>query len=176
MMVFFLVTWVRNQWKISFFMKMQKFRKQGRIHGYRSRVRVGRGHIWGNKTFWARAVRSKNKNPKKSKMWPTNRPTDRPTDKAGCRVAYTRLKIWALTTARLHTNPPNFHAWFPTASIKSHDIFGLPSLLFFLLLLLYFYWRNSSRSGIFYLDLNHVTKVGTLYFIMECYRKWFKRD
>ena len=22
--------------------------KQGRIHGYRSRVRVGRGHIWGH--------------------------------------------------------------------------------------------------------------------------------
>ena len=26
-------------------MKMEQNRKQGRIHGYRSRVRVGRGHI-----------------------------------------------------------------------------------------------------------------------------------
>ena len=33
--------------------------KQGRIHGYRSRVRVGRGHIWGHQTIWAGAVRSK---------------------------------------------------------------------------------------------------------------------
>ena len=27
--------------------------KQGRIHGYRSRVQVGRGHIWGHSIIWA---------------------------------------------------------------------------------------------------------------------------
>ena len=34
-------------------------KKQGRIHGYRSRVRVGRAHIEGHQTIWAGAVRSK---------------------------------------------------------------------------------------------------------------------
>ena len=33
--------------------------KQGRIHGYPSRVRVGRGHIWGYLIIWAGAVRPK---------------------------------------------------------------------------------------------------------------------
>ena len=33
--------------------------KQGRIHGYRSRVRVGRGSILGQWSIWAGAVRSK---------------------------------------------------------------------------------------------------------------------
>ena len=32
---------------------------QGRTHGYRSRVRVGRGHISGHQTIWAGAGRSK---------------------------------------------------------------------------------------------------------------------
>ena len=35
------------------------FMKQGRIHGYPSRVRVGRGHIWGHLVIWAGAVRPK---------------------------------------------------------------------------------------------------------------------
>ena len=30
--------------------------KQGRIHGYPSRVRVGRGHFWGQWSIWAGAV------------------------------------------------------------------------------------------------------------------------
>ena len=34
--------------------------KQGRIHGYPSRVQVGRGHIWGYFIIWAGAVRPKN--------------------------------------------------------------------------------------------------------------------
>ena len=42
--------------------------KQGRIHGYPSRVRVGRGHICGHQTIWGGAVGSQNKNQKKSKM------------------------------------------------------------------------------------------------------------
>ena len=33
--------------------------QQGPIHSYRSRVRVGRGHIGGHQTTWAGAVRSK---------------------------------------------------------------------------------------------------------------------
>ena len=33
--------------------------KQGRIHGYPSRVRVGRGHIRGHLIIWAEAVRQK---------------------------------------------------------------------------------------------------------------------
>ena len=40
--------------------------KQGWIHGYPSRVRVGRGHIRGHQIIWAGAVRSKNKKHKKS--------------------------------------------------------------------------------------------------------------
>ena len=35
--------------------------KQGQIHDYPSRVRVGRGHILGPLTIWVGAVRSKNK-------------------------------------------------------------------------------------------------------------------
>ena len=53
--------------------------EQGRIHGYPSRVRVGRsssgeGH-WG---IWAGAVRSKTE---KVKRGLTDQPTDRPTDR-----------------------------------------------------------------------------------------------
>ena len=33
--------------------------KQGRIHGYQSRVRVDRGHIEGHQIIWTGAVRSK---------------------------------------------------------------------------------------------------------------------
>ena len=75
-------------WTAALTLKSKMKHEQGRIHGYRSRVRVGRGHIWGHQTIWAGAVRSENKIHKKSKMWPT----DQPTDKAGCRVACTRLK------------------------------------------------------------------------------------
>ena len=66
------------------------FPKQGRIHGYPSRVRVGRGHNWVHQTIWAGAVRSKKKNIiGKVKC---DRPTNQPTDKAGCTVACMRLK------------------------------------------------------------------------------------
>ena len=64
--------------------------KQGRIQGYPSRVRVGRGSEgeghWG---IWAGEVSSKHsKTPKKSKGdQATDLPTDRRTEKAGCRVA-----------------------------------------------------------------------------------------
>ena len=52
----------------------------GRIHGYLSRVRVGRG------------------GEKKAKCYGrTDGPTDRQTDRAGCRVACTRLKILQVT-------------------------------------------------------------------------------
>ena len=34
-------------------------KEQGQIHGYRSCMRVGRGHIWGHQIIWAGAVRSK---------------------------------------------------------------------------------------------------------------------
>ena len=56
-------------------------RKQGRIHGYLSRVRVGRG---GEK-----------------KQSVTDRQTDGQTDRAGCRVACTRLKIMIHFTAKV---------------------------------------------------------------------------
>ena len=56
-----------------------KLMEQGRIHGYQSRVRVGRGHIRGHQTIWAGALRSKKLNHKKSKVWLT----DQWTDKAG---------------------------------------------------------------------------------------------
>ena len=36
-----------------------KIKKQGRIHGYQSCVRVGRGNISGHQTIWAGAVTSK---------------------------------------------------------------------------------------------------------------------
>ena len=48
--------------------------QQGRIHGYRSRVRVGRSSD-------ARTARKRRK-----KLTETDRPTDRPTDIAGHRV------------------------------------------------------------------------------------------
>ena len=54
--------------------------KQGRIHSYPSRVRVGRGSDgeghWG---IWAGAVSFKNA--EKVKWGPTNRPIDRLTDR-----------------------------------------------------------------------------------------------
>ena len=64
--------------------------EQGRIHGYRSRVRVGRGHIWGHRTIWAGAVRSKNRIHEKSKSV-TDRPTEGQT-KRGVESRSTRLK------------------------------------------------------------------------------------
>ena len=52
-------------------------KKQGRIHGYPSRVRVGRGCYWGYQIIWAGAVRQKiAKTPKKVKC---ARRTDQPT-------------------------------------------------------------------------------------------------
>ena len=63
--------------------------KQGRIHGYPSRVRVGRGSDgedhWG---IGAGAVSSKRSvTPKKVKWGSTDRWTDGRTDKVGRRVA-----------------------------------------------------------------------------------------
>ena len=58
------------------------FKKQGRIHGYRSRVRVGRGHIWGHfKEQWVAARPETSKTQKKLKCdRPTDWQTDGPTD------------------------------------------------------------------------------------------------
>ena len=57
--------------------------KQGRIHGYPSRMWVGRGCIWGHLIIWAGAVRLKTaKKKRKKKVWWT----DGRTDKAVCRV------------------------------------------------------------------------------------------
>ena len=81
-------------------------KKQGLIHGYRSRVRVGRDHFEVTIPCGQEQWDQRNKTIKKVKCdWPTDRPTDwptnqwtnrptyQPTDKAGCRVACTRLKI-----------------------------------------------------------------------------------
>ena len=49
------MTFINHRWPTDLPMDSQKkesqllFFQQGRIHGYRSRVRVGRGHIWGHK-------------------------------------------------------------------------------------------------------------------------------
>ena len=63
--------------------------KQGRIHGYPSRMRVGRGHNWGHQIIWAGAVRPKTT--KKQKIVKCDGRTDgrmdQRTNKAGCRVA-----------------------------------------------------------------------------------------
>ena len=59
--------------------------EQGRIHGYPSRVRVGKGHNLGHQIIWAGAVKPKTKNQKKVKCdgrtdgW-TDRRTDQWTD------------------------------------------------------------------------------------------------
>jgi len=78
--------------------------KQGRIHGYISRVRLGRGS---KKSLLA----SKQQNTR-SKIdvngptdGPTDRPTDRPTDIASYRVACTRLKMTAFCFLVPTTNP-----------------------------------------------------------------------
>ena len=55
-----------------------RYLKQGRIHGYPSRVRVGRGHIRDHSIIWAGAVRPKNK--KKTKKVKCDGPMDRGTD------------------------------------------------------------------------------------------------
>ena len=59
------------------FKKSKNVLKQGRIHGYPSRVRVGRSLAGeGHWVIWARAICSKSlKTPKKG----TDRPTDGPT-------------------------------------------------------------------------------------------------
>ena len=87
----------------------QKKKKQGRIHGYPSRVQVGRGHNWGHQIIWAGAVKPKiPKTQKKVKCdGPTDGRTDWRTDKAGCRFACTRQKI--LRTDRpTQTNGPTW--------------------------------------------------------------------
>ncbi|MEE3021028.1 MAG: hypothetical protein VX367_00175 [SAR324 cluster bacterium] len=67
--------------------------KQGWIHGYPSRVRVGRGGYLRSPDHLGRSSEAKDrKNPKKVKCdrrtdRRTDGPTDRRTDKAGCRVA-----------------------------------------------------------------------------------------
>ena len=71
-------------------------KKQGRIHGYPSRVRVGRGHIWGHLITWAGAVRPRTAKNKKRTVWRTDGPTDGWTDgrtKRGVESRSTRLKI-----------------------------------------------------------------------------------
>ena len=55
--------------------------EQGRIHGYPSRVRVGRGCIWGHLITWAGAVRPKTTKTQKSKVWRTDGRTDQRTDR-----------------------------------------------------------------------------------------------
>ena len=45
------------------------YEKQGRIHGYLSRVRVGRGYIWGHQSIWAgvigpKTAKKSNRSPK----------------------------------------------------------------------------------------------------------------
>ena len=57
------------------------------IHGYISRVRLGRGS---NKSL--QASKQRNTRSKFRCNRPTNRPTDQPTDMASYRVACTRLK------------------------------------------------------------------------------------
>ena len=91
-----------------FTLKMQKLGKvvrlsltvkQGRIHGYPSCVRVGRGCIWGHLITWAGAVRPKTtKTPKKLSVTDgqTDRPTDGPSDgptKRGVELPSTRQEI-----------------------------------------------------------------------------------
>ena len=72
--------------------------KHGRIHGYPSRVRVGRGSDEIDQLgSWAGAVTPKPPiNAKKAKCY---RPTGGPTDRAGCRVAYHATK-----NTNQHTN------------------------------------------------------------------------
>ena len=58
-------------------------RKQGRIHGYPSRVWVDRGRIWGHLVTWAGAVRAKTAKTKKCTRridGPTDRQTNGRTD------------------------------------------------------------------------------------------------
>ena len=78
---------LRRSWRLYY--------KQGRIHGYPSRVGVGRGSDKIDQpSSWAGAVSPKPPvNAKKAKRdrW-TDGPTDQPTDRAGWRVACTRLK------------------------------------------------------------------------------------
>ena len=73
-------------------------RKQGRIHGCQSRMRVGRGRAGGQGPYLrsldhlGRSGEVKKVKQIKKVKWgptnqPTNQPTDQRTDKAGCRVA-----------------------------------------------------------------------------------------
>ena len=65
------------------------YKEEGRIHGYPSRVRVGRGRIGGHWIIWAGAVRPKTAKTKKKVKCDglTDGPTDGLTDKAGYIVA-----------------------------------------------------------------------------------------
>ena len=75
--------------------KRKKMKKQGRIHGYLSRVQVGRESDEINQpSSWAGAVTPKPPvNAEKAKCdGPTDGRTDRRTDRAGCRVTCRRLK------------------------------------------------------------------------------------
>ena len=67
--------------------KLFLWKKHCRIDGFSSRVRVGRGHNWGQWNTWAGAIRPKPPlTPKKLSV--TDGQTDRRTDrKAGCKVA-----------------------------------------------------------------------------------------
>ena len=86
--------------KISFLLCMFSpfLKKQGRIHGYPSRVRVGRGCVWGHFIILARAVSpmtAKKKNKQKTKKVKCDRPTDQRTNgptKRGVESRSTRLK------------------------------------------------------------------------------------
>ena len=70
--------------KASYRIACLQLKKQGRIHGYLSRVRVGRGRIWGHFIIMGGALRPETaKNRNKFSV------TDR---KAGCRVAWNATK------------------------------------------------------------------------------------
>ena len=64
--------------------------QRGRIHGYRSRVRVGLFEV--TRPFGQEQWGQGNKIIKKSKVWRTNRPTDRPTDRRTKRVVESRAR------------------------------------------------------------------------------------
>ena len=51
-------------------------KRQGRIHGYPSHVRVGRGYIWGHMIICEETEVKDRKNKQKSKVWWTDRQMD----------------------------------------------------------------------------------------------------
>ena len=55
-----LAVWLAHHFEWKYSQPQERLcKKQGRIHGYPSRVRVGRGCIWGHSIIWAGAVRPK---------------------------------------------------------------------------------------------------------------------